>query len=300
MKTSVDKDLSEILNINASSSLCSFKEATVDEIISLISKSSNAYCNLDPIPTNLVKLCSANLAPFLVKIVNMSLNTSIFPSIMKQAIVKPLLKKSGLDINDLKNYRPVSNLSFISKLCERIVANPLDDYLVVNNLVEKFQSAYRRFHSTETALLRVHNDILSSLNEKKMVALVLPDLSAAFDTLNHNILLKRLSTRFGIKDRALRWIQSYLKDRTQRVTVAGIESHPIKLDIGVPQGSVLGPLLFTLYTSSLADVIRQYNVQGRRAKIIFLGGGVSGDCPKDYLSGAPLSVGAERTENFEK
>lgn len=136
----------------------------------------------------------------------------------------------------------------------------LNDYLVVKNSVEKFQSAYIHFHSTETALLRVHNDILSSLNEKKMVALVLLDLSAAFDTLNHNILLKRLSTRFGIKDRALRWTQSYLKDRTQRVTGGRIEFNPIKLDTGVPQGSVLSPLLFKLYTSSLADVIRHNNV----------------------------------------
>ena len=113
----------------------------------------------------------------------MSLQNATVPIAMKEAVIKPLLKKVGLDCNVLKNYRPVSNLSFLSKLCERVVAVRLKKHINEHNMAVDSQSAYRRFHSTETALLRVHNDIMARLHKKKMIALVLLDLSAAFDTL---------------------------------------------------------------------------------------------------------------------
>ena len=125
---------------------------------------------------------------------------------------------------------------------ERLVARRLNDYLAKHTLLDRYQSAYRMFHSTESALLRVQNDILSSLHDRKMVVLAMLDLSAAFDTIDHDILFTRLQSRFGIYGSALNWIKSYLSDRVQCVSIGQFSSLDIPLSFGVPQGSVLGPL----------------------------------------------------------
>lgn len=125
-------------------------------------------------------------------------------------------------------------------------------------MTAKLQSAYRQNYSTETALLHVHNDIMARLHRKEMVALVLLDLSAAFDTIKHDILIQQLAHRFGIGGNVLAWLKSYLLDRVQRVSVNGCNSQPFKM--GVPQGSVLGPILFTLYTSPLEEIIAAHGV----------------------------------------
>ena len=111
---------------------------------------------------------------------------------MKRAVVRPLLKKGTLDHNNFKNYRPVSNLSFISKIIEKVVAELLKGYIKLHNLAEPMQSANRAFHSTETALLRIKNDLLTALHEKKMTALLLLDLSSAFDTIYYSCVLKTI------------------------------------------------------------------------------------------------------------
>ena len=122
------------------------------------------------------------------------------------------------------------------------------------------QSAYKKFHSTETALIKVHNDIATAIDDGHSVILVLSDLSAAFDTVDHGILLTRLSMRYGIRDRALEWFVSYLSDRTQFVKLDGSSSQSIHLPQGVPQGSVLGPILYSLYTSPLSDIANQHGM----------------------------------------
>jgi retron-type reverse transcriptase len=129
---------------------------------------------------------------------------------MKKARVRPLLKKAGLDQNVLKNYRPVSNLTFISKILEKVVSSRLDDHLLNNQLMDKVQSAYRKYHSTETALLKVQTDILTALDRGSVAVLLMLDLSAAFDTIDHPILLTRLKNTFGITGHALQWFDSYL------------------------------------------------------------------------------------------
>ena len=133
-------------------------------------------------------------------------------------------------------------------------------HLKSNNLLNPLQSAYRSGHSTETVLLRVVNDILSALDNNKVSALLLLDLSAAFDTIDHNILLSRLRSFFGIQSTALEWFGSYLSDRYQCVSVNNKSSTLSPLMYGVPQGSVLGPLLFVLYTAPLSDVISRHSV----------------------------------------
>ena len=175
-------------------------------------------------------------------------------------IVKPLLKKNNLDPNVLENYRPISNLPFLYKILEKVIFHQLSDHLASNNLLTPHQSAYRSRHSTETAILRILTDILNSLDENKIAVLLLLDLSAAFDTIDHQIHLSRLNHTFGIRETALNWFRSYLSGRKQFVLVGDHRSSESPLKYGVPQGSVLGPVLFILYTTPLSDVIRGHSV----------------------------------------
>jgi hypothetical protein len=157
----------------------------------------------------------------------------------------------------MTNYRPISNLSNISKLLERIIYNRLSEHIHSFNTYSIFQSAYRRFFSTETALLKIQNDLLLAIDKQKVTALVLLDLSAAFDTIDHRILLHRLENWFGVSGSALRLLSSYLTGRSQSVIINGHCSPSEPLTTGVPQGSVLGPLLFTIYTTPIAHVIQR-------------------------------------------
>ena len=141
---------------------------------------------------------------------NMSLASCQFSDSFKTALITPAIKKQTLDCNNMNNYRPISNLSFVSKVTEKVVARRLNVHLSKNQLRECQQSAYRKFHSVETALLKVHNDIMCAVDSKKAVLLVLLDLSAAFDTIDHNVLIRRLTSNFGIQGSALSWFQSYL------------------------------------------------------------------------------------------
>ncbi|KAL9965909.1 hypothetical protein ACROYT_G029771 [Oculina patagonica] len=174
--------------------------------------------------------------------------------------VLPFIKKESLDPEVYSNYRPITNLPFLSKALERIVASQIRDYLTENDLYPSLQSAYRKFHCTETALLRVQNDILRAIDNGNEVLLVLLDLSAAFDTLDHDILINRLSTQYGFTGTVLDWFRSYLNDRSQKVVIGNTESKPQPLTSGVPQGSVLGPLLFALYFGPLQDVIKAHGL----------------------------------------
>jgi len=196
----------------------------------------------------------------ITEIVNKSLASGVVPDDFRIAHVRPLLKKTGLDQDVLKNYRPVSNLSFLSKVLEKVVSLKLDDHIQKSSLRDDFQSAYTQFHSTETAVLRVQSDILNALDQGKAGILVLLDLSAAFDTIDHRILLDRLKHIFGITGTALEWFASYLSDRSQSVLVNGASSKFSKLCFGVPQGSVLGPKLFTMYMKPLGDLIKQHGL----------------------------------------
>ena len=246
----------------ASSSLSKFELADEWEVTQVIKRMATKSCDLDPMPTWLLKNHLDILVPFITRIVNLSIQSSFVPSALKEALVVcPLLKKASLDKNVLKNYRPVSNLPFLSKVLEKVIAERLDDYLAACNMRELYQSAYTAHHSTETALLKVKNDICKFVDDQGAAALVLLDLSAAFDTIDHGILLRRLKARFGITGSALAWISSYLTDRKVVVLIGETKSNDRSLCYGVPQGSVLGPLLFTLYTSELGDVMRRFNIK---------------------------------------
>ena len=196
----------------------------------------------------------------LTLIVNTSLSCAEFPKELKRAFLTPLIKKIILDAEIFKNYRPVSNLSFLSKLIERIVCVQLVNHLDKNGLYEVFQSAYRQLHSTETALLRVQNDILQAVDCRGGAILVHLDLSAAFDTIDHEKLVRTLDEYCGIKEDPLKWFLSYLKGRVQSVQIGSIFSREQNLLFGVPQGSVLGPVLFTIYTTPLGRIIQRHGL----------------------------------------
>jgi hypothetical protein len=204
--------------------------------------------------------CLDEVLPAITQVINNSLSTGIFPESFKTALVKPLLKKPTLDPNVLKNFRPVSNLTFLSKILEKIVLAQTLKHVNSNSLFSVFQSAYRPHRSTETALLKIFNDLLCALDERKITVLALLDLSSAFDTIDHEILLCRLQSVFGIEGTVLAWFSSYLTERSQTVSVDGCRSEPSPLRFGVPQGSVLGPVLFLLYVQPLSDLISSRSI----------------------------------------
>ncbi len=153
------------------------------------------------------------------------------------------------------NYRPISNLNTISKVIERLVLARLRPHLMQSNNFSRFQSAYRAGNSTETALLHVLNNAYSSIDEKKLTVLVGLEISAAFDSVNHQLLLRRLKSVFGVSGTILNWISSYLHDRHQYVQLGRHRSSSVLCASGVPQGGVLSALLFIAYVASVGDVI---------------------------------------------
>ena len=241
-----------------SSSWTCFDPVTDDEIHRIIKKSPTKGCGLDPLPTWMVKEAATQLAPTIRKIVNSSMESGSVPDSMKIAIITPLIKKPSLDPEVLSNYRPVSNLSFLSKILEKVVAARLNAYMDANQLHDPLQSAYKTGHSTETALTKVHNDLLRSVDQHGAAILILLDLSAAFDTMDKSVLLARMQSVLGIDGSVGKWFASYLTNRTQAVKIMESQSTSRELVCGVPQGSVLGPLLFLIYILPLQHLIAKH------------------------------------------
>ena len=229
------------------------------DIVKLINQSPSKSCELDPIPTAILKEVLPLIGSLFTSVLNKSLKTGVFPQDLKEALVKPLLKKANLDLID-RNYRPVSNLEFMGKTIEHAVTSQLTQHISENSLVKLMQSAYRSGHSTETALLKVETDLLHAIDHQEVACLILLDLSSAFNPVDHCMLLQRLEICFGIKETALEWIRSYLTGRTQKVSVGKVMSSPVALSFGVPQGSVLGTILFTLYTSPLGSICTKHDI----------------------------------------
>ncbi|KAK3552959.1 hypothetical protein QTP86_029619 [Hemibagrus guttatus] len=240
---------------SATPSLMQLSTVASEEVLQITRSCNPTTCPLDPIPSAMLQTISPDLLPFITTVINGSLMSGHVPTAFKKARVIPILKKPALDPSDISNYRPVSLLSFLSKILERIVCNQLSDYLMQNNLHDPNRSGFKAAHSIETALLAVTEKLHVARSAK--LSSVLLDLSAAFDTVNHKTLLSTLRS-LGICGTAREWFASYLDGRSYQVTWKGLTSAPRRLSTGVPQGSVLGPLLFSLYTHSLGKVISSH------------------------------------------
>ena len=175
--------------------------------------------------------------------------------------VTPVLKSPSLDPEVLNNYRPISNLSTISKIFEKCALKQLTNHLHNNNLYPYYQSAYRPHHSCETALMKIIDDVVADLSPNTYIIMTLLDFSAAFDTVDHDVLINRLKTDYGIEANVLNWFKSYLEDRSYKVKVNNTLSNSQDLKFGVPQGSILGPILYTLYVNEIETIANNNNIK---------------------------------------
>ena len=199
----------------------------------------------DPIPSKILQVIIKEALPALVTLINQSLSTGSIDGV-KFSAIDPLLKKCGLDSDVKKNYRPVNNLVFFSKLIERVVSRRLNSHMTLNGLQNDKNFAYKKHHNTETMMVGLVDEVLEGFEDGKCTVIVFLDLSAAFDTIDHEKLLSIMSDELGITGTALQWFRSFLVGRTQKVRINGEYSESLDVLFGAPQGSVLGPELFSI------------------------------------------------------
>ena len=194
------------------SSMSVFETCSQEDVRKMILNSPVKACPQDPIPTFLLREFIDDLLPYITLLCQKSLKDGSVPISQKTAVVSPILKQVNLDPNECQNYRPISNLTFLSKLLERLVVQQLTGYLDRAGLMPVNQSAYRQYHSTETALLKVVSDVAEAMDVGKLTLMGMLDISAAFDTVDHVILRNRLATSYGLAGTVLDWITSFLNE----------------------------------------------------------------------------------------
>ena len=236
------------------SSFTGFLPLDKGEILNIMKNMNPTTCIMDPCNTKFLLKFKETILDAITTMINQSLTTGEFLDDWKVAAVRPLIKGPHMDI-ELKNYRPISNLSFLSKITEKAAQLQLQKHFDQHSLLPNHQSAYRQHYSTETMLLNMCNNILKNRENKKCTSIVCLDLSAAFNTVNHRILLDVLKSYFGISEHALAWISSYLSNRKFLVQIGQLTSKTVEIDFSVPQGSILGPILFNYYVSTLIEII---------------------------------------------
>ena len=243
----------------SSSELQEFKLATLEELHEIVHDKEIKTSFDDPIPAPVYKECMDVLLPHLLDLVNCSLLSGDMSG-LKESTIIPLLKKAKLDHEAHKNYRPLFNLQFLSKLVEKVVLKRLTDHMTLNDLHCPSQFGYKKHHSTENLLLQVVDETLIGFDKNTATILILLDMSSAFDTVDLQKLLSILEHRLRIKGTALKWFQSFLIGRKQKVIINGVVSELLVTLYGVPQGSVLGPVLFNIYVSSLSSVFKELGI----------------------------------------
>ena len=229
----------------------SFKKENPKKIQKIIEGIRNEVAiGCDNIGIKIIKDLKDILVPLLTELINIGYETSKFPDCMKMGIIKPIFKKD--DRNEISNYRPITILPTLSKVFERAATDQIVQFLEQNKLISKKQHAYRKGHSTNTCLMDSTNYIYKMVDQNKYVALLSLDLSKAFDSIDHQLLLQKMKM-LGLQQCAVDWIASYLTNRKQRTKFQEFLSDEETVIAGIPQGSILGPLLFTCFTNDMSN-----------------------------------------------
>ena len=223
---------------------------TIDKIIKALKNSKSA--GVDFLDTAAIKLISDDIVPAITHIVNLSIMYSKFPAAWKHAKIIPLHKKD--DILNPKNYRPVAILPILSKILERVIFEQVVEYFDKNHLFHPNHHGFRKNHNTCTALLQMYDGWVEAAERGELTGVCMLDMSAAFDVVNHELLLKKLRL-YGFNQTSLTWMTSYLSSRKQSVCIDGTLSSPLEISAGVPQGSILGPLFYIIFTNDLPESI---------------------------------------------
>ena len=229
------------------------------DVLRYMRETRKTCCSLHPINVSKLGEAYESAAPAVGAIINSSFDEGHFVASEKRGLIRPYLKKIGLDVNDLSNYCPVTNLTHLSNINKWAMLDQLVPFLEEVGVVPRYQSADRKFHSAETTLCKIHDNLVSNTCHGKASLLVLLDLSAAFDTVDHQLLLSDFSD-CGVKGTALSLVEYYLENREQCLAIGESRSEPTTLQYGVPQGSVLGPVMFTVYTGTLAFLLEAHGV----------------------------------------